>query len=837
MTDQISILRHSTNYLAKTWRADGTIGPYDDAKYMTLTRWEVAGIECVDEMLQSLANDPHACVIRGRYVGDEVAKQRDPEGFKPGKVRKSYDYFDDQPLHALCIDVDQFTPLTCDALQDPAQAIDEFVCTMLPDEFVGASYAWQLSNTFAHPTKVADGLKVHLWFWLDQPLSSAQLKAYAKEVSLAADTALFQPVQPHYTSAPVIEEGVQCPVAQRNGLVRGLLGDDLVLRPSERAMSSEGRSGGGGQRLRDLAQSDPIAQRLVDLGLVKSESRDGLNIECPFSEEHTGGSGETSTQYRLPHTGGHALGQFICLHAHCKDRPRSLFLSKIGIDPVEDDFEAVGGEGASHDPAAPKPKGVPEAMHLTTDQANAGRIVRRFGKRLMVVAGQWYAWTGVRWEQDDGEVYRCGCMLSKIIHTEADEWRAKKGATAEESEKYQAIADTLAKWAQKSEMKASIEAALGLAKKLLVVHESAIDRNAWLLNCRNGTVDLRTGEIKPHDPQDYITKVVPLDYDPAKRSSAWEGIVGRVTLESELTTRPLAAFLQRWFGYCATGSTREQAFVVHYGNGSNGKSTILDTIADVLGDYSGTAAPGLLVGNGKDRHPTELADLFGRRMVTAHETSEGGHLREDLVKQLTGGDKIKGRFMRADFFEFDPTHKLQMLTNHKPIIKGSDGGIWRRVLLVPYMARFADAEEVTAGRAHYVKDTRTAEKLKAESQGVLTWIVEGARAWFAEGLRAPDAVLAASKDYQTEQDRVGQFLSDCCEMDPKDRTSLSGGLDGGLYEAYRGWCQENGVFALSKQKFAEELKRAIPCGKVEEGREKETRKKVRWVYGVRLLGV
>jgi putative DNA primase/helicase len=834
VTDRISIIRHATNLLAKTWKADGSIEPYGDGKFFALETRAVGGLDDLATTLRRLEKDLRACVIRGRYVGDEVAKQRDPEEFKPGKVRKSYDYFDDQPLHALCIDVDKFDPLTCDPIADPQGAIDEFVASMLPDEFLGAGYYWQLSNTFGHPSKLGDGLKAHLWFWLDQPLSSAQVKAYAKEVGLAADTALFQPVQPHYTAAPMVEEGAHCPVQQRNGLVRGLLGDELALRPSEAALAATIESGGGGKRLRELGSSDPVALRLAELGLIKSEAREGFNIVCPFEDEHTGASGETSVQYRLPHTGGHALGQFICLHSHCKDRPRSQWLARIGIDEVADEFENLV-DLDDHDPATPKPKGIPEAQHLSTDQANAGRIARKFGKRLMVVAGQWYAWTGARWEQDDGEVYRCGCMLSKIIHVEADEWRAKKGQSAEESEKYQAIADALAKWAMRSEMKASIEAALGLAKKLLAVREDAIDRNPWLLNCRNGTVDLRTGEIKDHDPMDYITKVVPLDYDPAKRSETWEMIVARVTLESEMTTRPLASFLQRWFGYCATGSTREQAFVVHYGNGSNGKSTIIDTVSSVLGDYSGTSAPGLLISGSKERHPTELADLFGRRMVTAHETSEGGHLREDLVKQLTGGDKIKGRFMRADFFEFDPTHKLQMLTNHKPIIKGADGGIWRRVLLVPYMARFADAEEVKAGRAHYVKDTRIAERLKNEAQGVLTWIVAGARAWYADGLRAPDIVMAASRDYQSEQDRVGQFLNECCEFDKEARTALAGGFDDGLYGAYRMWCTDGGVFAVSKQKFTQELERAIPCGKVVEGKEPGTRRKVRWVYGVRLL--
>lgn len=478
------------------------------------------------------------------------------------------------------------------------------------------------------------------------------------------------------------------------------------------------------------------------------------------------------------------------------------------IEHIVNDFEVITTPTVDgEEPAQAKRKGIPEAQHLTTDQANAGRIVESFGRRLIVVAGQWYAWTGMRWEKDDGEVYRYACKLSKLIHAEADTWLAKATTSADEKERNAKIAEALTKWAQKSEMKASIEAAVGLAKKMLAVDEGQINRSPWLLNCINGTVDLRTGALLDHNPDDFITKLVPMAYDPSVRSEVWDAVLARVTLEEGMTTRPLVRFLQRWFGYCATGSTREQCFVVHYGQGSNGKSTVLDTIAEVLGDYAATAAPGLLVGNGKDRHPTEIADLFGRRMVTAHETGEGGHLKEDTVKQLTGGDKVKARFMRADFFEFPPTHKLQLLTNHKPIIKGSDNGIWRRVLLMPYLARWASSEEVAAGRAHFVKDTRIAERLKAEIQGVLTWVIEGARFWFQDGLQPPDAVMAASRDYQAEQDRVGQFVAECCELGADYQAPLGGGF-GSLYDAYRTWCGDGGFHALSKMRFSQELERA-----------------------------
>jgi putative DNA primase/helicase len=811
MSDTLSTLHHSTSQLAKTWKADGTMSGYGDAKYFKLIKRTVHTLDDLSKLLTQIEKQPNACVIRGAAVAPDLMAIRDPD-FKPGLVRRALDYFDDQPLHSMLIDVDKFTPVMADALTCPTEAIDEFIFTMLPEPFHAAGYHWQLSNSAGHSTK-GDQLRVHLWFWLATPLTSAQLKAWGLATKAKADLALFNPVQVHYTALPVFEAGQSDPYPVRSGYVPGLFGDEVVLEVDEAMLAQATGTGGRGQRLREVAEEDPIAQALYDGGLVKSQRREGgLNIECPFSSDHTSESGESSTIYYPPNTGGYAVGHFKCLHATCVGRGRGQFLARLGINEVLDDFEDVSAEAgipASDDEHKITRKGIPEAKHLTTDQANAGRIVSKFGKRLIVVAGQWYAWSGLRWEKDDGEVYRYACKLSKLIHAEGDGWRAKKTSAAEETERNGKIADALTKWAAKSEMKSAIEAAVGLAKKMLTVNENQIDRNPWLLNCTNGVVDLRTGVMKPHDPDDFITKLVPLAYDPAARSAAWDTVIARVTLEEEMTTRPLARFLQRWFGYCATGSTREQAFVVHYGQGSNGKSTILDTVAEVMGDYAATGAPGLLVGNGRDRHPTEIADLFGRRMVTSHETGEGGHLKEDMVKQLTGSDKVKARFMRADFFEFDPTHKLQLLTNHKPIIKGQDNGIWRRVLLMPYMARFASSEEVASGRAHYAKDTRVAERLKGEIQGVLAWVVEGARIWFQDGLQPPDAVLAASRDYQAEQDRVGQFVTECCELGKDFETPLCGDY-GGVYDTYRAWCGEGGFMALSKTRLVQELERLVP---------------------------
>lgn len=844
MTDKITLLTHTSNRVTKTWKADGTILPFNDAKYYRMAVREVGNMTELSALLTHIESKPHTCLIRGAYVGDDVAKPRDlPDaerahpGFRPGLVRRALDYFDDQPLHAVLIDVDGFTPLTCDALDTPEEAIAEFVHTVLPMEWAGASYHWQLSSSFGHPSKAAKGLMAHLWFWLERPLTSAQLKAWAKASKLAADTALFNPVQAHFTANPVFE-GCEDPVAVRSGFVEGYMSSSVDIEIDEQSLAARPVSGGGnGQRLREIADDDPIAQRLAEMGLIKSPATNGFNIECPFRSEHSTDSGESSTQYRLAHTGGHALSQFVCLHEHCRKRGRGEFLAKLGLDNVADDFEDV--ESPESVPGRRKPeRTVPKAMHLTTDLANANRIVARFGKHMIAVAGQWYGWDGVRWRRDEGEVKKRALALSKVIHAEADAWRAKEAKSDDERKKNSDIAEALAKWATKSEMASTFDAAMRMVKAVHTVDESMIDADPWLLNCLNGTVDLRTGELKAHEPSDYITKLCPVEYDPAARAPTWDQTLAKVTLEERGPARPLAAFLQRWFGYCATGSVREQQFVVHYGQGSNGKSTVIDTVAAVLGDYAGVTAPGLLMSKNHDSHPTEIADLFGRRMVTAHETGEGGMLREDFVKQATGGDKLKARYMRADFFEFSPTHKIQLLTNYKPVIKGQDAGIWRRVVLMPYMAKFGTQEDVLAGRAHHVKDTSVLERLKAEAPGILAWLVRGARLWFQDGLQPPEAVLAASRDYQSEQDRIGQFVGERCELGVMHKAPLTGGFDDGLYDAYRGWCGEAGLHALSKMRFLQELERVVPCMKVEEGKQAlgdGTRKKVRFVIGVRVI--
>lgn len=466
------------------------------------------------------------------------------------------------------------------------------------------------------------------------------------------------------------------------------------------------------------------------------------------------------------------------------------------------------------------------------------------------------------------EELRREAVLARREAGKADTAARRAEKVAREAKSFAAeSADALRAWAVHCEMKPRIDAAMQLWKKMSEVDINIFDANPWLLNVANGTVDLRTGRLGPHRSEHYITKLIDLNYVEGAhlagavtggggRASLWEATVAQIMGEAHLPApeRTLCQFLQRWFGYCATGSVREHTFAVHWGDGSNGKSTLMGTIARVLGGggprgYASAAAPGLMTdrrGEGDSRHPAEIADLKGRRLVTAHESGEGAVLREAFIKQATGGDMLKARFMHGDFFEFSPTHKLQLVTNHKPTIKGQDTGIWRRVMLIPYVVTFGDGEDVAAGRARHLKDRTLERRLEepAESEAVLSWLVEGARIWYETGLRPPAAVLEAGTAYRSENDRIGQYVSEHCELgaglsEPLTDDSATLSQRGGLYTDYVSWAKESGLHAMSKQRFLAELQRVVPGFRTADMLTSQAggqrRRKVLLVHGVRLL--
>ncbi len=330
-TDTLSIVTSRGLRLTKQWRQDGSIDSYQDAKYCKLEQRAVSGIHQLSALLSELETRPTTCLLRGKFVGVDRARELDLWEFELGWVRKTLHYFEDQPLHVMLIDVDGFAPLASDALEEPLEAIDEFIATRLPEEFRGVSFHWQLSASAGHPSK-GNELRVHLWFWLRDAATSSLLQAWATQKEVACDKALFQPVQLHYTAAPVFDAGVEDPIGQRSGFVQRD-SDSVDLAPALARCSKSVQEKPRGARLQEVAGSDPILAAIKEEGLFRSTAREGaINILCPFVSEHGSGAGaETSTQYFLPNTNGFPQGSFKCMHATCADRRRDDFLQALGI--------------------------------------------------------------------------------------------------------------------------------------------------------------------------------------------------------------------------------------------------------------------------------------------------------------------------------------------------------------------------------------------------------------------------------------------------------------------------------------------------------------------------
>lgn len=292
-------------------------------------------------------------------------------------------------------------------------------------------------------------------------------------------------------------------------------------------------------------------------------------------------------------------------------------------------------------------------------------------------------------------------------------------------------------------------------------------------------LDLRTGQLRPHDPALHITKVTAAAYHPDAAAPCFERFLERIQPDPAMR-----AFLARLLGHTLPGVVVEHVLAILHGVGANGKSTLAEVVSDALGDYATAADPDLLIDTG-DTHPTGVADLFGTRFVTTTATDSGRRLAEATVKRLTGGDRIKARRMREDFWEFVPSHSIVMLTNHRPIVRGDDEAIWRRMRVVPFDVIVPKAEQ----------DGHLKDKLREEIDGILTWLVAGCLAWQHSGLEEPERVQEATASYRHDSDTLGAFLEKRCLTYTHSHVKSSE-----LFAAWQGWCRTQGVGDTGTQK-------------------------------------
>lgn len=438
---------------------------------------------------------------------------------------------------------------------------------------------------------------------------------------------------------------------------------------------------------------------------------------------------------------------------------------------------------------------------LTTDTANAEAVVREHGKGYLFVLkwGTWLAWDGRRWSLDGAK----GKLHGSIVNTMRLEWSRARGRLRAAEERIQKAALTmqkddgaelaakrergLVKWYEQSQNQAKIEACTKRLESMLPISHEALDRAPWLLNVANGTIDLRSAELRDHDRTDLLTQLADVTYDDEARCPTWEAFV-RGAMGSDLH---LALYLQRWAGYMATGHVTEHALLFHHGVGKNGKSTFVTTIAKVLGEYACSAPRELLFVTKTERHPTELARLHGKRLVSCAEVPETAQFDEAKVKDLTGGDTVSARRMNEDFWDLIPTHKFVISGNHKPTIRGSDDGIWRRLRLVPWSVKVAEADV----------DKDLPAKLYAEREGILRWIVQGCLEWQRVGLADPEIVRGATSEYREESDAVGRYLAERVVFGTEEIVPRAV-----IRKAYETWCEEQGYQPLGARRFAARLR-------------------------------
>jgi putative DNA primase/helicase len=404
-----------------------------------------------------------------------------------------------------------------------------------------------------------------------------------------------------------------------------------------------------------------------------------------------------------------------------------------------------------------------------SDDALALRFCDRHeGVFLFVAAwGKWFRWDGARWRQDDTlYAYDLARLVCREAAPECNGSGNAKAAIA--SAKAVAAVERLAR-----------------ADRRTAATIDQWDRDPMLLNTPAGVVDLRTGDMRPHRAEDFMTKITAIA--PGGECPLFLAFLDRITRSD----REIVAYLQRVFGYALTGLTREHALFFAYGTGANGKSVLLSTVAGILGDYHRTAPIETFTAANGERHPTDLAGLRGARLVSATETEEGRRWAESRVKQLTGGDIISARFMRQDFFEFLPAFKLFIAGNHKPSLRSVDEAIRRRFHLIPFAVTIPADE----------RDGELTEKLKAEWPGILAWLIEGCLEWQAEGLRPPIAVLDATAAYLEAEDAIAAWIDEGCERVAGGWTSLSA-----LYGSWSDWAAKAGEIAGSQKGLGEKLK-------------------------------
>lgn len=416
-----------------------------------------------------------------------------------------------------------------------------------------------------------------------------------------------------------------------------------------------------------------------------------------------------------------------------------------------------------------------------TDLTNKNCFIKAYGDRIRYCNSwkKFLIWNGTCWEADnDGFVENT--VLEFIPRMYRGELFMNDLQMKVELEKH----------IIRSESYPRIQYLINLLKMAgeIKVKDSQFDLDKHLFNAEKKTVNLSTGETYEPKQEDLITKKSLFIYDKDAKCPTWEMFLMQI-FHNDLE---LIHFVQKAMGYSLSGDISEQCMFILWGTGANGKSTFLNVLQNLFGDYATSTRTETFMKKTSEQS-NDLARLRNTRLVIASEAEENKPMSESLIKQITGGDRITARFLYGEFFEFLPTFKIFMATNHKPKISGGDNGIWRRIKLIPFTVIIPEEK----------RDRNLTEKLMAENSGILNWLLEGYRMWEKEGLKEPEAIRAANEEYRFDMDSVGSFVAECLEFDASQKERL---LNGDLYNIYTKWCEKNNETVMSHRKLTSKMR-------------------------------
>lgn len=428
---------------------------------------------------------------------------------------------------------------------------------------------------------------------------------------------------------------------------------------------------------------------------------------------------------------------------------------------------------------------LPQKFYDMSDTGNAQRFTEKYRSKIRYsyINKNWFYWDGKAWCEDmTGEIKKLADEIIQDMRRQAFDMREEEQSEA------------LLKWANKTANSKIKENMIKESQHMegIPVLPKEFDAHDDLFNCQNGIINLRNGELMKHDSSYMLSKISICEMATNNaKPTRWLQFLEEITQGD----KELEHFLQKAVGYSLTGSTKEQCVFFLYGIGCNGKSTFLDVISELAGSYSCNIQPEtiMLKGGMQSSANTDIARLNGARFVTTSEPNEHMRINEGLLKQLTGGDRVTARFLYGREFEFTPTFKLWLGTNHKPIIRGTDEGIWRRVRLIPFTAQI---EKV---------DKSLKYKLRKELPSILKWAMDGIAMWRAEGLELPQKVKQATDEYRADMDILSSFIDECISLKYGSRVKA-----GTLYEVYTLWVDENNEYKMSNKNFTKEFTKKYP---------------------------